>query len=332
MLFALWQRLRSSPKQPADQEGRTGAAEKTRRTVRRQSCEFVFETFRNLNVSVLPSFQFYNLLLVALFLRTMLFPLLIYSYYHEEVTRTLEIMADSLPLVAFGATWAWLVNFFVQLVVTASGSYSPTTTDTTNASEDDKGMSLTTALQGTAYGVYSCLLVSYFLYHEAAAVLLYALLCCVFAALMGTWVFVCPKLIVLLQPLEDFRKLLAVRLWISCFGVFVVLLGETIALARQVLLVFSFSERPLWILYGGLELLPAVTLLVMMHTHGSSSSTDSSNDAVANGTQSASLPQYTKSSAGGSNIRRTHSAGGVTATRVTTTTPGETTRLLHKSA
>jgi hypothetical protein len=261
----------------------------------------------------------------------MLLPLLIYSYNHDEVSRALQILADSLPLVAFGATWAWLVNFFVQLVVAASGSYSRTTTDTTDAPEDhDKGMSLTTALQGTAYGVYFCLLLSYFLYHEAAAVLLYALLCCVFAALLGTWVFVCPKLIVLLQPLEDFRKLLAVRLWVSCFGVFVVLLGETIALARQVLLVFSFSERPLWILYGGLELLPAVTLLIMMHTHGSSS-TDSSttSDAANSSSQAASLQQYTKSTSGGSNIRRTHSAGGVA--RVTTM-PNETTGLLQKSA
>jgi hypothetical protein len=70
MLYALWQRLRSSPQQSVDQEGRTGAAEKTRRMVRgcrgsifygplrgcgqcQQSCEYFFGILWNLNDAIL---------------------------------------------------------------------------------------------------------------------------------------------------------------------------------------------------------------------------------------------------------------------------------------
>jgi hypothetical protein len=96
-----------------------------------------------------------------------------------------QIVADTLPEMAFASAWTLLVSFFVQLVGVALGTGTFTST----------GM----VIQMTAYIVYVISIATYF-WNPLASVLLYAPLCCIYPALFGTTLYFCPRLWTLLHP------------------------------------------------------------------------------------------------------------------------------------
>jgi hypothetical protein len=160
-------------------------------------------------------------------------------------------VADTLPEMAFASAWTLLVSFFVQLVGVASGTGTSTSPGV--------------VIQLTAYVVYVILVVTYF-WNNVASVLLYALLCCIYAALFGTSLFFCPRLLQLLQPSLVRHSGLAIRL-ATCSILCILVFGlRTYGFARKVI-VSSSSKNNIswWWQYGALELVPSVIFLVMMH-------------------------------------------------------------------
>jgi hypothetical protein len=89
------------------------------------------------------------------------------------------------------------ISVFVQLVGIATG----TGTDTSPG----------IVIQATAYVVYIALIGTQ-IWNSVASILLYALLCCIYAALFGTVVYFCPRLLALLQPSLVRHRGLAIRL------------------------------------------------------------------------------------------------------------------------
>ena len=160
-------------------------------------------------------------------------------------------MADTLPEMAFASAWTLLVSFFVDLVGVASGT----------GTSKSPGV----AIQVTAYMIYAILLVTYF-WNNVASVLLYALLCCIYAALFGTSLYVCPRLLQLLQPSLVRHSGLSIRLATCSVLCILVYGGRTFGFARKVI-VSSSSQNSIswWWQYGALELVPSVTFLAMMH-------------------------------------------------------------------
>jgi hypothetical protein len=161
-----------------------------------------------------------------------------------------QFFADTLPEMVFASAWTTLVSFWVQLVGLAAGVGTNT--------------SPSIVIQATAYVVYCVLLVTQ-VWNAVATVLLYALLCCIYAALFGTGAYFCPVLLSLLKPsLAGSRHYrgLAARLVASSALVMAVFLAHTVGYAR--LVVAPPVQVQWWWKYGALELLPSVLFLTMM--------------------------------------------------------------------
>ena len=61
--------------------------------------------------------------------------------------------------------------------------------------------SIDTVIQITAYTIYGVLIILFAIFRKiAAAILIYALLCCIYAVLFGTGLYFCPRLLGLLVP------------------------------------------------------------------------------------------------------------------------------------
>lgn len=116
--------------------------------------------------------------------------------------------------------------------------------------------------ENQAYSVY-ILLIGLQLYNYVASVLLYALLCCIYAALLGVVIYFCPRLFSLLQPSMGRSSALSVRLFLCSFLCIFVFAAHTIGYGRRV--VAPPRKVYWWWNYGALELLPSLVLLVMMH-------------------------------------------------------------------
>lgn len=187
--------------------------------------------------------RFRRLLLVAMTSRAIMIPVQMWS---KPIWA--QFVADTIPEMTFASAWTLLVSFFVQLVGVASGTG-------TSASP---GL----VIQVTAYVVYAVVMGTYF-WNPVASVLLYALLCCIYAALFGTSLYFCPRLLFLLQPSLSRHSALAIRL-ISCSFLCVMVFGaRTIGFARKV--VAPPDQVSWWWEYGVLELIPSIVCLVMMH-------------------------------------------------------------------
>lgn len=159
-----------------------------------------------------------------------------------------QFISDTLPEMIFASAWTLLVSFFVQLVGVAAGS-GPST-------------SPGTVIQITAYIVYITLLGAFFV-NNVASVLLYALLCCIYAALFGTCVYFCPRLLLLLKPSLSRYSGLGIRLAICSVLCILVFLSHTIGYAMNI--VAPPWQVYWWWNYGALELIPSALFLLLMH-------------------------------------------------------------------
>lgn len=153
--------------------------------------------------------------------------------------------------MTFASAWTLLVSFFVQLVATAAGTAG-------GSNYTRPGM----VIQMVAYGIY-LILVFTDIWNNDASVLLYAILCCIYAALFGTLLYFGPRLVTMLQPSLVRRSGLAIRLIACCVICMLVFAATSVDLARQV--VAPPNEREMWWKYGVLELFPSAALLIMMH-------------------------------------------------------------------
>lgn len=186
---------------------------------------------------------FYRLLGMALLSRLIFIP--IQNVANGEM---IQLVAETLPQLMFASAWALLVAFFVNLVGTASGGVS------------SNKPSL--VIHIAVYLMYIVLVIWYW-WNDAAAVLLYALLCILYASLFGTLVYFGPKLVALLQPSLERQSGLSVRLIIVCCMGVTIFLVHAVLLARTV--VSPSVETHVWMTFGVLELLPSTVLLVLMH-------------------------------------------------------------------
>lgn len=176
-----------------------------------------------------------------------------------------QFISDTLPEMIFASAWVLLVTFFVQLTLVASGSGSSTSPGT--------------VIQITAYIVYISLLGTFFV-NNVASVLLYALLCCIYAALFGTCVYFCPRLLILLKPSLVRYSGLAIRLAICSFLCIFVFVSHTIGYALNIV------APPLrvywWWNYGALELIPSALFLLLMHPSPASRAAAAAATATSN--------------------------------------------------
>jgi hypothetical protein len=100
-----------------------------------------------------------------------------------------------------------------------------------------------------AYAIYSVLAIM-LLFNMIASVLLYALLCCIYATMFGVVVYFCPKLISLFRPSLRPSNSLVVRL-VICTGICILIFAfHTIYYAR--LVVAPPREVYWWWQYGTL--------------------------------------------------------------------------------
>jgi hypothetical protein len=187
--------------------------------------------------------QFRKLLLLAMVTRLISMPVQIWSN-----PLWFQFVGDTLPEMIYASAWTLLVSFFVQLVGIATG----TGTDTSPG----------IVIQATAYVVY-IVLIGTQIWNSVASILLYALLCCIYAALFGTVVYFCPRLLALLQPSLVRHRGLAIRLSVCTLLCIVVFGAHTVGFARKV--VAPPVEVYWWWTYGALELIPAAIFLVIMH-------------------------------------------------------------------
>lgn len=186
--------------------------------------------------------QFRRVLLLAMISRFLCIPVMIWS---DPVW--CQFVGDTLPEMIFATAWTMLVTFFVQVVAIATGTGSNT--------------SPSIVISMTAYVVYMSLIVLE-LFNSVASVLLYALLCCIYAALLGTIAYFLPRLLTLLRETLSLHASLAIRLAI-CAVLCVVLFGaHTIGFARIV--VAPPQKVYWWWKYGCLEVLPAITFLLLL--------------------------------------------------------------------
>jgi hypothetical protein len=159
-----------------------------------------------------------------------------------------QFVGDTLPEMIYASAWTLLVSFFVQLVGIATGGGTDTS----------PGI----VIQATAYVVY-IVLIGTQIWNSVASILLYALLCCIYAALFGTVVYFCPRLLALLQPSLVRHRGLAIRLSICTMLCIIVFGAHTVGFARKV--VAPPKQVYWWWTYGALELIPAAIFLVIMH-------------------------------------------------------------------
>ena len=223
--------------------------------------------------------QFRRLLLTAMISRTIAIPIQVYSD-----PLWLQLIADTLPVMAFASAWTWLVSFFVKLVGVAVGTNAtpsassigfvgtPSPGQNGGAQHPPSAPTTDTVIQITAYGLYGFLIVSFTVFRRiAAAVLLYALLCCVYATLLGMGLYYCPRLLGLLLPSlgeKWHRSPLALRLVLCSAVCLLVFAAHTLGFAEKV--VHSTGGRHgsgpyWWFQYGALELLPGLLFLILLH-------------------------------------------------------------------
>ena len=195
--------------------------------------------------------------------RIILMPVQIWSY-----PLVWQFISDTLPEMIFASAWTLLVSFFVQLVGVASGSGSSTSPGT--------------VIQITAYVVYMVLLGTYFV-NNVASVLLYALLCCIYAALFGTCIYFCPRLLILLKPSLVRYSGLAVRLAICSILCLLVFVSHTVGYAMNI--VAPPYKVYWWWNYGALELIPSVLFLALMHPSAGNRTLTGSSQSQPNGRQ-----------------------------------------------
>lgn len=208
-----------------------------------------------LHVAPSPA-KFRRLLLAAMVSRAIMIPVQMYSK-----PLWAQFVADTLPEMNFASAWILLVTFFVQLVAIATGTGNST----------QPGW----VIQIIAYGVYAVVLGTYF-WNPVASVLLYALLCCIYAALLGTSLFVCPRLLWVLKGNWNENKNLSFRLLgISVLCLFA-LGARTVGFARKV--VAPPEVVSWWWQYGILDLIPSILLLLLTHPK-------SQHDTVGNNAQ-----------------------------------------------
>eukprot|EP00526_Cylindrotheca_closterium_P016997 CAMPEP_0113628550 /NCGR_PEP_ID=MMETSP0017_2-20120614/14794_1 /TAXON_ID=2856 /ORGANISM="Cylindrotheca closterium" /LENGTH=315 /DNA_ID=CAMNT_0000538861 /DNA_START=351 /DNA_END=1298 /DNA_ORIENTATION=+ /assembly_acc=CAM_ASM_000147 len=187
--------------------------------------------------------RFRRLLLVALVTRAAMMPI---HVWRDRLW--VQFIADTLPQLAFASAWTLLVSFFVQLVGVAQGT----------ATAASPGI---LAIQVTACVVYVALVITFF-FNIVAAVLMYALFCCMYSALFGTTMYFCPKLLTLLRPSLRQHSGLAIRL-AACSILCLFVFGfSTFGFARKV--VAPPHQILWWWQYGFLELIPSVLFLIMM--------------------------------------------------------------------
>jgi hypothetical protein len=201
-----------------------------------------------------------------------------------------QFVADTLPDMAFASAWTLLASFFVQLVGVAMGTGT--------------AASPGWVIQITAYALYVVVLGTYF-WNPMASVLLYALLCCIYAALFGTTLYFCPRLLLLLQPSLSQHSALAIRLAVCSVLCVLVLAFQTFGFARKV--VAPPENVSWWWQYGTLELIPAVILLFMMHPRSVVSASHDDSDESSKEhrrTRSSSPGSVTPPTPGGSRGRR----------------------------
>jgi hypothetical protein len=240
-----------------------------------------------------------------------------------------QLIADTLPEMAFASAWTLLVSFFVELVGVASGSY-PTMSSSSGYSSSfggtfgnalAYGLSTTpgiVVMQWTAYVVYIMLVATYLFWATvASAVLLYALLCCIYAALFGTSLYFGPRLFTLLQPSMARHSGLTIRLGLLTVLTIWVFGAQTYGMARRVV---APPNRGIswWWQYGILELIPAALCLLMIKhrtVNNGNVSTSAGDDvtAIAAPTSAASLTNNAPkpSATGGGMSRRSDSHGSV---------------------
>jgi hypothetical protein len=140
-------------------------------------------------------------LLIAMICRTILIPMQI---YFDPIW--VQLMADTLPVMTFASAWTLLVSFFVKLVGVALGATGSGDFDSHHHQQQQQDgtaaavtLPIGTVIQLTAYVLYIILMGMFFVNH-VAAVLLYAFLSCIYAALLGTSLYFCPRLLTLLYP------------------------------------------------------------------------------------------------------------------------------------
>lgn len=109
------------------------------------------------------------------------------------------------------------------------------------------------------YGLLICLQ----LFDKVASVLLYALLCCIYAALFGTVLYFCPRLLGLLTPAHRRHGGLLTRLFLCSFLCLFLFGARAFGYARRV--VAPPGKVYWWWNYGCLELIPCALLLILMH-------------------------------------------------------------------
>lgn len=202
-----------------------------------------------------PVEQFRQLLLVAMVTRAIMIPVQTWSQ-----PLWAQFIADTLPEMTFASAWTLLVSFFVQLVGVAMGT----------GSSAIPGL----VIQVTAYIIYAIILGT-FIWNPVASVLLYTVLCCIYAVLFGTALYFCSRLILLLKAsLRQQQSGLAIRLItcsVLCVSVFA---ARTFGFARKV--IAPPEQVSWWWQYGALELFPSIMFLLMInpkspenHSHGS---------------------------------------------------------------
>jgi hypothetical protein len=187
--------------------------------------------------------MFRRLLLVAMLSRVILMPVQIWAY-----PIWWQFVSDSLPEMIFASSWTLLVSFFVQLVGLAGGSG---TIDTP-----------VIVIQATAYVTY-ILLITLQIWNKIATILLYALLCCIYAALFGTVVYFGPVLVALMKPSLERSDGIAIRVLICTVACIMLFAANTVGYAF--LVVHPPRYVYWWYKYGVRELLPAVIFLAIMH-------------------------------------------------------------------
>ena len=285
---------------------------------------------------------FRRLLLFAMFSRTIAIPIQIYSD-----PLWVQLIADTFPVMAYATAWMWLVSFFVQLVGVAlgtnpnpniggegitmssssgggggGGGSSGNGGNSNNTNSTYKPVAtIDTVIQITAYTVYALLITTFTVFRRiAAAVLLYALLCCVYATLLGTGLYYCPRLLGLLLPglgrgsrgsgsadsspstsstaTKYYKDPLAIRLGLCTIICLLVFAGRTFCFARKVVQSTGDGSAAMhsggpywWFQYGTLEWLPSILILIMIHPKkvitnnsksGSSNNNNNSNNSNNN--------------------------------------------------
>jgi hypothetical protein len=298
---------------------------------------------------------FRRLLLFAMISRTIAIPIQIYSD-----PLWIQLIADTFPVMAYATAWMWLVSFFVRLVGVAlgtnpnpnpnnieggggiggigggisltknsssgggsSGSGGNSANSNNNSNAVYKSVAtIDTVIQITAYTVYALLIITFTVFRRiAAAVLLYALLCCVYATLLGTGLYFCPRLLGLLLPglgssgsgssgespssitkSQYYKNPLAIRLGLCTIICLLVFAARTFCFARKV--VQSTGGAPdstgmqhssssgssgsggggpyWWFQYGTLEWLPSILFLIMLHPKKVISSNDTKSRSNSN--------------------------------------------------